>query len=237
MFNFIQAKIQVGWNGYSKVATCSTYLATDKLRSQPSPQTYTWPAPCFLIQSSAAWASTPPLGEHPAFPNMQPIPSSSPQKHLPSRLPCSISCVLSLSEIALQEHRLQGCPSPCPVRASWGGLRMVASTWVLNVSKDGGSTASLSNLLWGLTTPSAKKCFLMFGQNFLCLSICLLPLVLPVGPTGNPICVSKSISKTAAPPGPEYTISFNLSIKIPFCLNQRSLGWKQGYYNVHNLFK
>lgn len=55
------------------MATCSTYLATDKLRSQPSTQTCPSLAPCFLTQSSEASASTHPVGGHPAFPNMQPI--------------------------------------------------------------------------------------------------------------------------------------------------------------------
>jgi len=57
------------------------------------------------------------------------------------------------------------------------GPRTVSS-WVLNISKDEDSITSLCNLCQCLVILTAKKSFLTFRGNFLCFSLCPLPLVL-----------------------------------------------------------
>jgi len=52
---------------------------------------------------------------------------------------------------------------------------------VLNISREGDSPASLGSLGQGSVTLRGKKFFLMFRRNFLCLSLCPLPLVLSLG--------------------------------------------------------
>ena len=54
---------------------------------------------------------------------------------------------------------------------------------VWNISREGDSTASLGSLFQGSVTLRGKKFFLMFSWNFLCLSLCPLPLVLSLGTT------------------------------------------------------
>jgi len=44
------------------------------------------------------------------------------------------------------------------------------------ISREGDSTAPLGSLFQGSVTLSGKKFFLMFRQNFLCFSLCPLPL-------------------------------------------------------------
>ena len=70
------------------------------------------------------------------------------------------------------------------------GLPRTMSRWLLNISKDGGSTTSLSNLCQCLVTCTVKKCFPMFGGNLLCFSVCTLPLVLSLGTTEKGLALS-----------------------------------------------
>jgi len=53
----------------------------------------------------------------------------------------------------------------------------------LNISREGDSTASLGSLGQGSITLRGKKFFLMFSWNFLCFSLCPVPLVLSLGST------------------------------------------------------
>lgn len=64
---------------------------------------------------------------------------------------------------------------------SWRRLLRAMSWWVLNLSKDGDSTASLRNVLWCLTTLVGVGFFLKLisSQNFPCSSLCPLSFVLP----------------------------------------------------------
>ena len=50
--------------------------------------------------------------------------------------------------------------------------------------------SSLGSLFQGSVTLRGKKFFLMFRQNFLCFSLCLLPLVLPLGTTEKSLAPS-----------------------------------------------
>ena len=47
--------------------------------------------------------------------------------------------------------------------------------------QDGNPTASLSNICQCSVSHTAQKCFLVFRGNYLCSSLCLLPLVLALG--------------------------------------------------------
>ena len=60
----------------------------------------------------------------------------------------------------------------------------------LNISREGDSTTSLGSLLQGSVTLRVKKFFLMFRRNFLCFSLCPLPLVLSLGTTGKNLAPS-----------------------------------------------
>ena len=64
------------------------------------------------------------------------------------------------------------------------------SSLALNPAREGAATASLGNLGQGLTTLMVKKFFLMFRRNFLCLSLCPLPLVLSLGTTEKSLAPS-----------------------------------------------
>jgi len=63
------------------------------------------------------------------------------------------------------------------------GLHRTVSRRVLNISREGDSTASLASLGQGSVTLRVKKFFLMFSWNLLGFSLCPLPLVLPLGTT------------------------------------------------------
>ena len=63
---------------------------------------------------------------------------------------------------------------------------------VLNISREGDSTASLGSLGQGSVTLRGKKFFLMFSWNYLCFSLCPLPLVLSLGST------EKSLAKASS---------------------------------------
>jgi len=60
----------------------------------------------------------------------------------------------------------------------------------LNISREGDSTTSLGSLCQCSVTLRGKKFFLMFRQNFLCFSLCPLPLVLSLGTTEKSLAPS-----------------------------------------------
>jgi len=72
---------------------------------------------------------------------------------------------------------------PCQSRVTYSRLHRTLSRRVLNISREGDSTASLGSLFQGSVTLRGKKFFLMFRQNFLCFNLCPLPLVLLLGTT------------------------------------------------------
>jgi len=61
---------------------------------------------------------------------------------------------------------------------------------VLNISRERDSTASLGSLFHCPVTLRGKRFFLMFRRNFLCLSLCPLPLVLSLGTTEKSLAPS-----------------------------------------------
>ena len=77
-------------------------------------------------------------------------------------------------------------PGPCWSRVTY--------RQVLNISREGDATTSLGSLFQGSVTLRVKKCFLVFNWNFLCFSLCPLPLVLSLGTT------EKSLAKCSSVP-------------------------------------
>ena len=62
--------------------------------------------------------------------------------------------------------------------------------WVFNISREGDSTTSLGSLFQCSVTLRGKKFFLVFRRNFLCFSLCPLPLVLSLGTTEKSLAPS-----------------------------------------------
>jgi len=89
-------------------------------------------------------------------------------------------------------HLLQ--PS-CRSRVTYSRLHRAASRWVLNISREGDSTTYLGSLFQCSVTLRGKKFFLMFRRNFLCFSLCPLPLVLSLGITekSGPILLTPTL--------------------------------------------
>ena len=56
---------------------------------------------------------------------------------------------------------------PCRSRVTYSRLHRTLSRWVLNISREGDSTASLGSLFQGSVTLRGKKFFLMFRWNLL----------------------------------------------------------------------
>ena len=69
----------------------------------------------------------------------------------------------------------------CRSRVTYSKLHRTLSRRVLNISREGESTTSLGSLFQCSVTLRGKKFFLMFRRNFLCFSLCPLPLVLSLG--------------------------------------------------------
>ena len=72
---------------------------------------------------------------------------------------------------------------PCQSSITYSRLHRTLSRQVLNISREGDSTTSLGSLFQFSVTLRGKKFFLMFRWNFLCFSLCPLPLVLSLGTT------------------------------------------------------
>ena len=81
-------------------------------------------------------------------------------------------------------------PTPCQSRVTYSRLHRTLSRWVLNISREGDATTSLGNLFQCSITLRGKKFFLMFRWNFLCFSLCPLPLVLLLGTTEKSLAPS-----------------------------------------------
>jgi len=98
-----------------------------------------------------------------------------------------------------QNHRMVGAgrdlcgsptPTPCRSRVTYSRLHRTLSRRVLNISREGDTTASLGSLCQGSVTLRGKKFFLTFRRNFLCFSLCPLPLVLSLGTTEKSLAPS-----------------------------------------------
>ena len=74
-------------------------------------------------------------------------------------------------------------PTPCPSRITHSRMHSTTSRRGWNISREGDSTASLGSLGQGSVILRGKKFFLGFSWNFLCSSLCPLPLVLALGTT------------------------------------------------------
>ena len=80
--------------------------------------------------------------------------------------------------------------TPCRSRVTQSRLHRTLSRQVLNISREGDSTTSLGSLCQGSVTLRGKKFFLRFRRNFLCFSLCPLPLVLSLGTTEKSLAPS-----------------------------------------------
>jgi len=106
---------------------------------------------------------------------------------------------LMVNNVISQNHRMVGVrmdlcgspsPTPCPSRLTQSRLHSTASRRGWNISKEGDSTTSLRSLCQDSFSLRGKKFFLIFSWNFLCLSLCPLPLVLSLGTTGKSLALS-----------------------------------------------
>jgi len=87
---------------------------------------------------------------------------------------------------------LWGSSSPNPLTKQ-GRLQQAAQDLVqagLEYLQEGDSTTSLGSLFQGSITLRGKKFFLIFRQNFLCFSLCPLPLVLLLSTTEKSLAPS-----------------------------------------------
>ena len=78
----------------------------------------------------------------------------------------------------------------CRGRVTYSRLHRTFSRGVLNISREGDSTTSLGSLFQGFITLRGKKFFLIFRRNFLCLSLCPLPLVVSLDTTEKSLAPS-----------------------------------------------
>jgi len=115
--------------------------------------------------------------------------SCSPRLHALHQLPPSSHRITERSGL---EGTSVGHPvqPPCPSMVTHSRLHRTLSRRVLNISREGESTASLGSLGQGSITLRVKKFFLMFRWSFLCFSLCLLPLVVLLGTTGKSLAPS-----------------------------------------------
>jgi len=74
-------------------------------------------------------------------------------------------------------------PTPCRSRITQSRLQRTSSGQGLSISREGDSTSPLGSLGQGSVTLTVKRLFLLFRWNFLCFSLCPLPLVLLLGTT------------------------------------------------------
>ena len=93
---------------------------------------------------------------------------------------------ITLEETSV-DHLVQ---PPCQSRVTYSRLHRTLSRQVLNISREEESTPSLGSLFQCSVTLRGKKFFLMFRRNFLCFSLCSLPLVLSLGTTEKSLAPS-----------------------------------------------
>ena len=107
--------------------------------------------------------------------------------------------ILLLNCLLQQNHRTFGVrrdlcgsssPTLCRSRVTYSRMHRTLSRRVLNISRERDSTASLGSLFQCSVTLRGKKFFLMFSWNFLCFSLCPLPLVLSLGTTAESLAPS-----------------------------------------------
>ena len=79
---------------------------------------------------------------------------------------------------------------PCSSRATYSWRPRTVPKWLLNISKDGDSTASLGSLCQCLVPPTVRKCFLMFRENLPCFSSYPKPNLLPLDTTEESLAPS-----------------------------------------------
>ena len=79
---------------------------------------------------------------------------------------------------------------PCQSRVTYSRMHRTLSWRVLNISREGDSTAPLGSLFQCSVTLRGKKFFLMFRRNFLWPSLCPLPLVLSLDTTEKSLAPS-----------------------------------------------
>lgn len=113
---------------------------------------------------------------------------------------------------------------PCPwsSKATQNWLPRTISKSLLRISKEGDHTTSLGNLCQYSVTYTALKCFLIFGRNFLCSSLCPLPLVLSLGTTEKSLALSslhppfRYLSKVIRSPEPPLHHAEQSQLPWPF---------------------
>ena len=119
-------------------------------------------------------------------------------------------------------------PTPCQSRVTYSRLHRTLSRQVLNISREKESTTSLGNLFQGSVTLRVKKFFLMFRQNFLCFSLCPLPLVLLLGTTEkfDPILLTPTlkiiIGIYKVPSQPSLLQAEQAQLPQPFLIGERN---------------
>ena len=119
---------------------------------------------------------------------------------------------------------------PCRSRVTYSRLHRTLSRRVLNISREGDSTTSLGSLFQGSVTLRGKKFFLMFRRNFLCFSLCPLPLVLSLGtaekslgPAKHPAPSASRHQFSRARNSP--TLPESLSLRFPPACGCRQWPW------------
>ena len=100
---------------------------------------------------------------------------------------------------------------PCQSRITYSRLHRILSRQVL-ISREADSTTSLGNLFQCSVTLRGKKFLLVFRRNFLCFSLCPLPLALSLGTT------EKSLAPSSWHPPFRYSEAFIRSPSQPSLL-------------------
>ena len=115
---------------------------------------------------------------------------------------CPGSLLSNAMSPCFKNHRItesqnrRGCKGPlrvqppCWSRVTYSRPHRTTSRQVVNICREGESTASLGSLFQCSVTLRGKKFFLMFSWSFLCFNLCPLPLVLSLGTTEKSLAPS-----------------------------------------------